>query len=581
MNKEIRIKGTAVSEGIGIGKIFFYFDSKFDEEIPDFPISLQEVDHEIARFRKALFSSKEELKRLQDQLSFEGSDEAVSLIDAHIQMLEDPFITVNIEDKIRLTLKNTESVFRSVIKDFEKQFSLRSTSFFRERLVDVKDVSRRVLGHLYFPSNGESLANIPRGSIVFAKELIPSHSAAAHPSQLAAYVTQKGGGNSHAALIARAKGIPYITNIEIEQFSSFMGEIAIVDGLTGEIIIKPDPETLMHYKAIRNQMFARLEIFEKEDSLSVETIDGYQLELYANIGSPLEFSAFPYTVSGVGLFRTEYLFLQKEPFFPSEEEQCVAYLNMINLTSGRPIVFRVFDVGGDKNPNLFSQLEEPNPVLGCRGIRFLIKNPEIFKTQVRAILKACTAREAKILLPLISDLEEVRKSKALIDEVYRELVLEGTQLPIAVSIGCMVEVPSSVMICDAIAKECDFLSMGTNDLIQYTLGIDRNNPNMNDLFYPLHPSIIRMIKMIVVAAQKEEKPLTICGHIASNKAAIPLLLGLGLREFSCPLRYIPMIKNAIRNCSLIDSYRLAEKILQLSDAGEISALLGWKTQNSG
>lgn len=569
---EILFEGECVSEGIAIGTAFFWPLST-DEEIPEFPITIGEVDTEISRYRRALFSSKEDLQQLQKDLESNESHEAVTLIDTHIQMLDDPLITTHVEDKIRLMLQNTESVFRTVIKDYEKQFFERKTdSFFQERYVDVRDISKRILGHL---ENRPVLSfEIPAGSVIFAKELTPSHTAAATCSKSAGFVTQKGGGNSHSALIARAKGLPFISNITIQNVEEVEGHCVIVNGFTGEVIVNPTEATIKEHRKLRKQLFTRNQKFKEDDKLKSETEDGFSVQLFSNVGNLEELDDFPYKTAGIGLFRSEYLFLQNGSFFPSEEQQYLAYSQLVLKAKGNPIVVRVFDIGGDKNPEFFvGQEKEPNPVLGCRGIRFLLKNKEFFKIQLRALLRVALEGEIRLLLPLISNLEEVKQSKALIEEVEKELSAEGIPFKTHVPVGCMIEVPSAVMICEEIAAACDFLSMGTNDLVQYTLGVDRSNPAMNHLCYPAHPSVLRIIKMIVVAAERQQIPLAICGEMASNPLFTPLLLGLGLKEFSCSLRYIPMIKTAIRKCSMIQVYQLAEQALKMHDPSDIAKLL--------
>lgn len=569
--KEIRIKGTSVSKGIGIGHVFFL--SLVEQEIPEFPITVGEVDREISRYRQALFLSKEELVRIQENLEVEGSKEAGSFIDVHIQMLDDPFITTQMENKIRLMMKNTESVFRSVIKEYENQFSSKADKFFHERFVDVMDVSQRILGHLC-ETPSRLTSPIPYGSIVFVKELVPSQAASANPAQVLAFVSQEGGGNSHAALIARAKGIPFITSVDIEKLADFHMQNIIVDAITGEIILNPSGATLEEYRQTQAQIATRYQNLERETHRAAITKDGYVISVHGNIGNAHEIKLIPEECQ-VGLFRTEYLFLQSSQFFPSEKQQIQAYRQVLQEAGARTVVFRLFDVGGDKNQDLFlTQEKEANPILGCRGIRFLLKNPEVLKTQVRAIVQAGQQLdEMKILLPLISNLQEVLQAKLLIEETLQQLKENyGREYP-KLSIGSMLEVPSSILTADTIIEHCDFLSLGTNDLVQYTLGIDRSHPSMNDMSCPLHPSILRMIKMISAVAQKSGKPLSICGEIASNPLFIPLLLGLGLKEFSCAPRYIPLIKKMIHQCDVLQCFALAEKALQIPDPEQILQVL--------
>ncbi len=570
--EEILIRGFPVSDGIAIGIPFFLNPTQ--EKLPEFSITLNEVDDEIQRYRGALFSSREDLLELQQTLAEEASEDAATIIETHIHMLNDPLMTEHMEEKIRHQLQNSESVFQSVMTDYEKRFSHHPNSFFQERLVDVMDLANRVLGHLC-PAKGRSLLNVPFNSIVFAKELIPSHTASVESSRVSAFVTQVGGGNSHAALIARAKSIPYVASVDIGSLQDILVRCVIVDGGAGEVIFNPQPQTIEKYKQRHTRLKTSYQILQKELKYDSETIDGCSIQLYANIGDIEDLDNLrQYNPDGIGLFRTEYLFFQHRHLISSEQEQYESYAKMIQTVGDMPIVIRVFDVGGDKNPELFTNGEiEPNPVLGCRGIRFLLRHREIFKTQLRAILRAAVHGDVRILLPLISDIGELQESKALIAEVSQELYSEGKLFRSHVPLGCMIEVPSAVLICDILAQNCDFLSIGTNDLVQYTLGIDRSNPAMSDSCYPAHPSVLRMIKMVITEAKRYGKSVTICGEIASNPLFVPLLLGLGVDQLSCSPRYIPVVKRSIRQCSLLGAYEFAQRVLQLNSAQEISQML--------
>jgi len=572
-NKEFRLQGAPVSEGIAIGTSF-YITPQTDDTIPEFSIRSHQVEDEIERYRGALAACKVELGYLRQNLEKEGSQEAIDIIDTHILMLEDPLITQHVEDKIRKVRRNTESVFSAVIGEYEKKFAKMKDSFFQQRLIDILDLSKRILSHLG-EKNKINFAEIPLSSIVFAKELIPSHTAAIQASRVSAFVTQSGGGNSHAALIARAKGIPYVSSIDVDLFQSVQGRCIIVDGQTGEIIVNPDKATLDKYKEIKTRLKTSYQLLQQDSHHITETVDGYLVHILANVGNLNDLDEMHnYRPEGIGLFRSEYLFLEKHTLFISEEEQYLAYSELIEKSKDLFVVIRVFDIGGDKNPNLFFEHEkEANPVLGCRGIRFLLRHPNIFRTQLRAIMRAAKKSDVRLLLPLISDIHELQEAKRIINEVQDELVEQGLVERRYYPIGCMIEVPSVVFICDAIAKEADFLSIGTNDLVQYTLGIDRSNPSMSDFCYPAHPSVIRMIKMVVMESRKQNKPVTICGEIASNPIFIPLLLGLGVNQFSCSPRYIPFVKRAVRNTVLLEAYELAQRILQMSSPTEISKTL--------
>jgi phosphoenolpyruvate-protein phosphotransferase (PTS system enzyme I) len=571
-SEELRIQGVPVSEGIAIG-IPYFLATLQEESIPEFPIAMGEIESEIARYRRALFSSRKDLERLQTDLESEGSTDAITIIDTHIQMLEDPLITTHMEERIRHMRQNTESVFRSVINEYEKKFSQTQDTFFQERLVDVMDISKRILGHLC-PTENLPL-DIPANSILFANELNPSETAAMQTTCVQAFVTERGGGNSHAALIARAKGIPFVANIDLKLLQNIKDKWIIVDGMTGEIVINPYPETLRRYKELKKQLKTRYQLLEQEGCLSAQTLDGYQIRLSANIGLIEEVGAIHKNkIEGIGLFRSEYLLLDNPSLVTSEEKQYQLYLQILKKARGLPVVIRVFDLGGDKYPNLYLEREkELNPLLGCRGIRFLLHYKEIFRIQLRALYRASPFGNLSLLIPLISDVEELQNTKKLIQEVKEELMGRGTHFLEEIPLGCMIEVPSAALICDDLMQECAFLSIGTNDLIQYVLGIDRSNALMSHACYPAHPSVIRLLQMIISRARYCDKSVSICGEIASNPLFIPLLLGLGIREISCSPRFIPSIKQIIRRCYLHETQAFAASLLPLSSSSEIAERL--------
>jgi phosphoenolpyruvate-protein phosphotransferase (PTS system enzyme I) len=569
---EIYIKGAPVSEGIAIGIPVFL--SSEGEDVPDFPISTGEVEHEIARYRQALSSSRQDLRKLQDDLHEEGSSEIASIIGTHIEMLDDPLMTTHMETKIREMLKNTESVFHTVIHDYEQRFSETPDGFFKARLTDVKDLSQRVLRNLC-DSNKVSFEEIPQDAIVFAKELVPSDTASIQASRISAFVTQTGGGTSHAALIARAKGIPYVSSVSMDVLEKVKGKCVIVDGNTGDIILNPSDETLAKYEQLRKRLMKQYQQLEKDNDLPAETLDGYRVELFANINNlgDLEL-AHHHRAVGVGLFRSEYLFLKDPTLFFNEQAQIEHFRAIFENLKGMSMTFRVMDLGGDKYSDVFPEMsKEPNPVLGCRGIRFLLGRRDVFKTHLRAILQAAVGHSIRLLFPLITDIHEFRKVKTILQEIKIELRAQGIAFLENIPLGCMLEVPSAVLVCDALAQESDFLALGTNDLLQYTLGIDRSNPGMSNFYYPTHPGLIRMIRMTILEAKRFSKSVTICGEMASNTFFTALLLGLGVRQFSCAPRFIPIIKRTIRHLSLLDAVDIAEHVLTLRTSEDISEYL--------
>ncbi len=569
--QEIHLKGAPVSEGIAIGSLVFLTYSE-EKEIPEFPISRAQVDGEIARYREAISSSREDLVKLQLDLDGEGAREVASIIGTHIEMLDDPLMTTHVEGKIREMLKNTEAVFHTVIHDYEKRFNETTDSFFRQRLSDVKDLSQRVLSNLC-DSHRASFENIPPNSVVFAQELAPS--APLQTSNISAFVTQGGGGNSHAALIARAMGIPYVSSIDMQVLESAKGKQVIVDGLTGDIFINPSRLTLEKYEKLKLRLMKQYHQLDKDRDLVAETFDGYPIYLFANVSTANDIDFIHQQgIQGVGLFRSEYLFMQDTSLFFDEERQYLIYRQMFKKAKEMPFTFRVIDLGGDKGSQAFQEIsKESNPVLGCRGIRFLLRRRDVFKTQLRAIYRAAVGHSVRILLPLISDAHEFREVKRFTEEIKRELQRGECIFNPDLPLGCMLEVPSAILVCDTLAEESDFLALGTNDLIQYSLGIDRSNPGMSDFYYPTHPGIIRMIKMTALEAKRFQKTLTVCGEMASNPLFTALLIGLGVQNFSCAPRFIPVIKRTVRHLSFINACAIAEHVLTLKTSSEVANYL--------
>lgn len=572
MEEEIHFKGIPVNGGIAIGRSILLSEGDH-ASIPNFPITAGEVEAEIERYRRALSRSRKDLKKLQENLATEGSSDAVLILDAHIQMLDDPLMTTHMEEKIREMLKNTESVFHTVIKDYEARFAQMSDDFFQQKSSDVKGLTDRVLRHLCLLQKTE-LEEIPPNSIIFAKELIPSDAASVQASRVSAFVTQNGG-TCHAALIARARGIPYVASIDVDKLQEAHGKCVIVDGLTGDIIVNPSSNTLEKYEDLRMRLTQQYQALEGQRELSSETQDGIQIALYANVNSLEDANELANSgCAGIGLFRSEFLFMNDHALFFDEYRQQLYYETLISKVSGAPCVIRFMDIGGDKYPELFQgNIQEANPALGCRGVRFLIQRPEIFQIQIRALLKAAVQGDVRLLIPFVSDIEEIWEVKRLIEYVKVELEAEGAIYKKQILIGCMMEIPSAVMVADHIGEEIDFFEIGTNDLNQHTLGIDRSHPTFGNVRFPLHPSLLKMIQVVVLSGQKCHKPVTICGEIASNPQFTELLLGLGIRAFSCAPRFLPALKQAIRRSNIEKSIQIANEALSMRTAAEIDSLL--------
>lgn len=567
---EICIRGMPICRGIAIGTTFVF--AFVENDIPEFTISPNDLELEVNRYRKAVEQSKEDIVRLKKQLEQERIVEGAAILDAHQQMMQDPLLTFEVEKLIRATRKNAEYVFHTIIKGYQKKFSLIADPFFRERFKDIQDISRRVMGYL-LETMHFTLADIPKDAVIFAKDFTPSDIAEVKHGNTIAFVAQTGGSHSHTAIVAKAKGIPYVANVDFNSLNITQGQTVIVDGRTGDIIFNPSTETLARYRVVHDQLRLHMHKLGESGHLEAETYDGYSIKLSANIDMVNETDALhQYGCSGIGLYRSEYLFLTRE-HFPSEEEQFQAYRTITEKMRGLPVVIRTFDVGGDKTLASRNGPQESNPYLGCRAIRFLLKERDIFKAQLRAILRASVFGNISIMFPMIAALTELREAKQLVRDITDELLKNNVPVKIPVRIGCMIEVPSAAIISDLLAKECDFLSIGTNDLVQYALAVDRDNHSMSALYSPAHPSVIRLIKLVVTEANNVGIPITVCGEVAADPRFTPLLLGLGVHELSVACRYIPLIKSAVRNTSILSASQLADKVLSLSTGQEIENLL--------
>ena len=578
--EEVVLRGSPISKGIGIG-VPVYFSNIETQSKLDF-IALHEVEEEIARYRKALDLSRKDLMHLQKMSSLKGSNEIAAILATHLEMMQDPLIEVEIEEKIRSTKQNTESIFHHLIEEYKVRFSAIDDSYFQERIKDIIDISQRILGHLR-PLVKRSVVDLPANCVILAQELVPSETIEADRTHVSAFVTETGGLTSHAAIVARAKGIPYIANVDVGLIKSLAPSSLIIDGGQGIIIVNPRVQTLLKYQKLKKEQMLEHNNLKKSLHLKAETVDGYEVRIFANLENPKDIDQIIRNgASGVGLFRSEYLCLSKKGF-PSEDEQFETYKKLMKALKGKPLVVRIYDLGGDKKIDssadsgdlaLFPSIgQELNPALGCRAIRFLLKHPEVMHSQLRAILRASRFGEIHILIPMVSDLSELRIVKKKIQQLQAVLRLEGHKIAKYVPVGCMIEVPSSALMCDAIAEESDFISIGTNDLVQYTLAADRANPHTSDLYYSAHPGVLRLIKQVVTHAKAVKKPVILCGEMAIDPCMIPVLIGLGISEFSVSARHIPLVKSIVRRCKLLVSCKIAEKAVKFGSSYELKDFL--------
>ncbi len=565
-DQEIMLKGIPICRGVAIGIPLIL--SVREAAIQELVIADDEVEGEINRYRAAFSQSKEDIRILHKKLKNEQIQEGAAILDAHLQIMEDPLLTEQVEGEIRISKRNAAFVFHRIVAEYQKKFQSMADPYFRERFKDIQDICRRVMSYLC-DDRRHSLAEIPMGSIVFSPELSATDAAEAKASCIGAFATAGGGPTSHAAIMAKAKGIPYVTGIPLEKLAGCSeGSEVIVDGRTGYVILHPSTQTLARYKRLKDNVDAQTLQLSKNHALQPETIDGCRVLLSANIDMTEDVDIFhQHGGKRVGLFRSEYLFLASDTF-PTEEEQFQIYKRLVKKMKGLPIVIRTFDFGGDKlslNPQITYQ--------GFRAIRFLLKEREIFKAQLRAILRAGLHGDVSVMFPMISTLSELVDAKKLLEEARDELSERGIEAIPQIRIGSMIEVPSAAIVADLIAKECDFVSIGTNDLVQYSLAADRRGQPLNSLYASADPSVLRMIRLIVTEASQQGIQVTVCGEIAADPRFTSLLLGLGVHEFSVAPLYIPSIKQAIRNTCFVEAVHLAEAALALTDARDIVELL--------
>lgn len=562
---EVIVTGSPICRGIAIGKLFFLNRDEFT--IFEMCIPAAHMQREIERYRHALSRSKQDIKRLQKQLEMESAADGILILEAQLEMLQDPLMTIEIEKEIHKTKKNAEFVFQQALTTYREHFQSLDDPFFVERYQDLQDVSRRIFSYLH-ESGNLSLNDVPPNSIVCAQELTPSDAASAHAFSVSAFVTENGGETTHAAIVAKSKGIPYVANVNLQLLKDNSDHSVIVDGRTGKLILNPSEETLREYEKLQEQMHHQANWLKNVTQWPAQTFDGYPIRLRANIETVQEVQLIKeYGGEGIGLFRSEYLFLPKNEI-PTEDEQFATYARIVEEMGEMPIVIRTFDLGGDKTTMNQLVLSERNPIYGYRATRFLLKEPEVFKQQLRAILRASVKGNVSILFPMITTVTELREAKQMVEESRQEL-----QLTHPVRIGCMIEVPSAALMVDHFVKECDFFSIGTNDLVQYALAIDRSDQAMSEYYEPTNPSILRLMKLITTEANKGEIPVSVCGEIASDPRFTALLLGLGVQELSVAPRYLPLIKNAIRRTSIVDAVRLAETALEQKTAQDVFQLL--------
>ncbi|WP_200415891.1 phosphoenolpyruvate--protein phosphotransferase [Virgibacillus salexigens] len=567
------VQGIAASSGIAIAKAY-------QLETPDLSfkkVSIDNPNEEIERLNKALEISKQELEKIKAHTKEAIGDEHAEIFSAHLLVLNDPELINPIKDKITTENVMAEAALDETANMFIDMFKNMDNAYMRERAADIHDVTKRVMAHLLgvtFPDP----ALINEEVIVIANDLTPSDTAQLNRDFVKGFATDIGGRTSHSAIMARSLEIPAVVGTKEVTKIIKQGDLLIVDGNEGDVIINPSEDQIASYRLKQQEFAEKKQEWAKLKDEPTFSSDGEQVELAANIGTPKDVAGvLANGGEGIGLYRTEFLYMGKSQL-PTEEEQFDAYKSVLEQMEGKPVVVRTLDIGGDKELNYLDLPEELNPFLGFRAIRFCLENEHVFRPQLRALLRASAYGNLKVMFPMIATLEEFRKAKALLLDEKEALQKEGYDVSENIEVGIMVEIPSTAVTAKQFAKEVDFFSIGTNDLIQYTMAADRMNEQVSYLYQPYHPAILNLIHNVIEAAHQEGKWAGMCGEMAGDSIAIPILLGLGLDEFSMSATSILPARTQILRLSKEEMTAYKEQILSMGTAEEVVEFIKEKTQ---
>jgi len=567
--QEIQFQGAGVSPGTAHGKIHVVRDDL--DDVPRYRISPSQIADEIGRFEAALIQTRMQILEMQQRIAESIGAKDAAIFDAHLLVVEDRTLIDEVLHKLETDLCNVEWVFQEVATRYAETLSKIDDPYLRERAVDIQDVTKRVIRNLQGKAPKKFL-DLTEPHILIAHNLTPSDTASMNREHVLGIATDLGSRTSHTAIMARSLNIPAIVGLHDITAKLETGQEVLLDGTDGLLIVDPAPESLAHYAQIESRRARVVAQLKELRETSSTTRDGRHIVLSANIELPEDVNAvIANGAEGIGLYRTEFLYLNRSTL-PTEEEQYEIYRKVAERVRPDPLIIRTFDLGGDKlAPGTVDITDELNPFLGWRAIRFCLENVDIFKTQLRAILRASAVGNVKIMFPMISGLDELRGAIAVLAECKKELSISKIEIGKEIEVGAMIEIPSAAISADVLAREADFFSIGTNDLIQYALAVDRVNEKIAHLYEPTHPAVLRLLKMIADAAHANNIWVGVCGEMAGDVALIPLLLGLGMDELSAGPSLVPRVKRAVQSLAIPECRELVEVALTLDTGSEILA----------
>ncbi|MBI3039756.1 phosphoenolpyruvate--protein phosphotransferase [bacterium] len=569
------LKGSAISPGYAIGKACCVKRYSLDELCSKGPMD-SDVEEEIENFSRALLLSKQEVVSLLEMAPVKSGLEITNIFHAYLALIDDPDLKKEVIKRIREKNLNAESAIVEVIRDYNDFFRCLPDPQFQEKAIDIIDVGKRILRNCQNCTPVAPQTDIGEGIIIVSEDLTPSDVINFNTENILGIVVANGTATSHASILARSLGIPALIQVKNLMTTVAHGSFLIVDGNSGTLICNPSQQVIQEYNNSKQLFEAKNRVFKQENERVSMTTDGVKIKLNANISQAQDVSeVLMNQADGIGLYRTEFTYLICKRF-PSEEELFEIYWSVVERLDGAEVVIRTIDLGGDKISHLFENANEKNPELGWRAVRMSLDRQDIFKTQLRAILRVCAKSgrgNVKILVPMISNLQELRQSKNILTEVSKELISQGVSFSHQIPLGVMIEVPSAAILSPKIAKEVDFLSIGSNDLIQYTLAVDRTNARVAHLYQPLNPAVLQLIRSVVLSAGNAGKPLSLCGELAGDRKYTLLLIGLGLRELSMNALFIPGVKQAVRSVSTLEIEEQVLRFLDMDTAEEVEESL--------